>query len=263
MRIFYSLLYLCSIILIVSACKSSSVSDASRDRNKRSSQLQIDLLEYDFYTAKAKIYFEDLAQEIKANADIRLKKDSVIWISMRSGTGIEGVRALITADSIQVINRLEKEYYAYSFEDLSRKFKFEFDFDMMQSIIVGNIPLNTKTKNKIRRDKDHFIVNGSISKPRANLIMYVDRYVNKVDQVQIIDRKNQNDMLIEYGEFKEIEGQEVPHTAKLKLNYTDEKGSLISTLEVDNSRISLPVKPIKFSFRIPDKYQKVDITKEK
>lgn len=259
MRFNSALLYTLILIVGLYSCKSSTTADSQK---KKSSQLQIDLLEFDFYAAKSKIYFEDLAQEIKANADIRLKKDSVIWVSMRSGTGIEGVRALITKDSIQVINRLEKEYYSYSFEDLSKKFKFEFDFDMMQSIVVGNIPLNTKTKNKVRRDKDHFIVNGSISKPRANLTMYVDRYVNKVDRVDIIDRKNQNDMRIEYDDFKQVSEQEVPHKATLKLNYTDEKGSLISTLEVTSSRISLPEKPLKFSFKIPEKYKKVDITAE-
>ncbi len=179
MRLLSNSLYFLVIIIGFTACKSSSGGSSADNPKKKSTQLEIDILEYDFYASKAKIYFEDLAQEIKANADIRLKKDSIIWVSMRSATGIEGVRALITKDSILVINRLEKEYYAYRFEDLSEKFKFEFDFDMIQSIIVGNIPLNTKTKSKVKREKDHFIVNGSISKPRANLTMYVNRYINK------------------------------------------------------------------------------------
>ncbi len=247
--------------LSVVACKPSG--SGIQTRNKKSSELQIDPIVYEYYAAKGRIAFEDLAQEIKSSADIRMKKDSVIWISMRSATGIEGVRALITRDSIRVINRLDKEYYAYSFDDLSQKFKFQFDFDMMQSIIVGNIPVNTKTKNKVKKEKEHFVVEGSISKPRANLILFVNRYVNKVDKVEIIDRRNQNDMLIEYDDFQEVEGQEVPHFAKMKLNYTDERGSLISVLEVNYSRINLPTKPLKFSFSIPSRYTKVDITDQK
>jgi hypothetical protein len=255
---FYALVLSGSLLLF--ACKPTA--STSTEKLKKSSSLQIANLEYEFYEAKAKIEFEDITQDIKSNADIRVKKDSAIWVSMRSGTGIEGVRALITPDSIRVVNRLDKEYYLYSLEELSEKFRFQLDFDMLQSIIVGNIPVNTKTKNKVERDSDHFIILGTISRPRANLTMYVNRFFDKVDKVEVIDRKNMNDLLIEYGEFKEIDGQRVPHFCKVKLNYSDERGSLISQLQVDATRITLADESLKFPFRVPDRYKRVELGEE-
>jgi len=252
---------LLSIIVLVTlnACSPKGTTQ----KLKKSAKLEINDLKFDYYEAKGKFTFEDITQDIKSNLDVRLKKDSIIWMSIRSGAGIEGVRGIITKDSIKVINRLDKEYYAYSIAEVSEKFKFQFDFDMLQQTMVGNIPVNTDMRSRAKKETEHFVMTGNLDKPKANVTLYVNRYYDRVDKVRLLDKKNFNDVEIEYEDYRNIEGQQVPHIYKLQMNYTDNRGSIISKLKVDASRIILtPTKEMKFPFKVPSRYKKVDIAEE-
>ena len=58
---------------------------------------------------------------IPLNANIRMQKDSVIWISATALLGIEAVRLLITPDSFKMINRLiSEEYFTLDYNRTTR-----------------------------------------------------------------------------------------------------------------------------------------------
>src|SRR5271157_5984788 len=67
---------------------------------------------------------------------IRIRKDSAIWFSI-SAFGLEALRALITTDSIKVLNRIETTYFASDFKLINSMLKTDLDFDMLQSILMG------------------------------------------------------------------------------------------------------------------------------
>ena len=60
-----------------------------------------------YFSAKAKFTLVDDKGSRTANANIRIKHDSAIWISV-SALGIEGLRILATHDSVKIIDRLNK-----------------------------------------------------------------------------------------------------------------------------------------------------------
>jgi hypothetical protein len=68
---------------------------------------------------------------------LRMKKDSVIWMSL-SKLGIEGARALITKDSVRFINRLSSKYFKGDFTYISKLLNADLDFEILQSLLVGN-----------------------------------------------------------------------------------------------------------------------------
>ncbi|HAR20844.1 MAG TPA: DUF4292 domain-containing protein, partial [Cytophagales bacterium] len=51
----------------------------------------------------------DGTNQFSSPLTIRIRKDSVIWISVNPALGIEVVRALITKDSIFVIDKIHKD----------------------------------------------------------------------------------------------------------------------------------------------------------
>src|SRR3954468_14914197 len=65
-------------------------------------------IEFLTFNAKARVQYQGPEGEDDANAFVRIKKDSAIWISLRGALGIEGFRVLITPDSVKVINFLKK-----------------------------------------------------------------------------------------------------------------------------------------------------------
>ena len=72
------------------------------------------------------------------NGSLRIIRDSAIWISLSPALGIEAARMLITVDSIKFLNRLESTYFVEDFKYLNSLLKTNLDFDMLQSLLVGN-----------------------------------------------------------------------------------------------------------------------------
>ena len=99
----------------------------------------------DFNTFSAKIKVDYQGKESgdqNATAYIRMKKDSIIWISLTGALGIEGVRLEIFKDSFKLMNKLEKTYQAKSIANMQELTKVPFDFSSLQDLIIGN-PLFT------------------------------------------------------------------------------------------------------------------------
>jgi hypothetical protein len=95
-------------------------------------------IDFNTFSAKVKIDYQGKENNDQATAYIRIRKDSLIWISLTGALGIEGIRAIITKDSVKLMNKLEKtvEFRSISYlQDLSQ---VPFDFYNLQDVIVGN-----------------------------------------------------------------------------------------------------------------------------
>lgn len=91
-----------------------------------------------YNTAKLKTKMKFLANGKKQNfnAHYILEKDKSIWVSVR--VGLEVARAYITPTRVRAYNRINKEYYDYSFEEIVKLINVNVDFATLQSIIIGN-----------------------------------------------------------------------------------------------------------------------------
>ncbi len=73
------------------------------------------------------------------NASIRMERDRRIWVSVTALLGIEVARALITPDTIVLINRLQNEVQAISFAEAGKLLPVATDFYTLQSLIIGDL----------------------------------------------------------------------------------------------------------------------------
>src|SRR5258706_1886720 len=97
--------------------------------------------EISFTTFSAKIdvdYVGGDGKKENANANIRMYKDSVIWISVTGLFGIEGLRAYITKDSIRIINKLDKIYTGRSVAYVQEVSGLPLDLHALQELLIGN-----------------------------------------------------------------------------------------------------------------------------
>lgn len=95
----------------------------------------------DFNTFSAKVnvdYTGGDGKKYDVNANLRMYKDSVIWISITAIFGIEGLRAYITQDSVKILNKQDKVYTARSVAYLQEVTQLPLDLHTLQDILVGN-----------------------------------------------------------------------------------------------------------------------------
>ena len=140
------LLSLSIFLLLSSSCKSTKRGATAKLKQrsapwlvKKTNQSRV---EADWLDAKAKIDFRSDDFSIVATAYIRMKKDSVIWMVGKK-FGVEGVRALVTTDSVYVLDRLNKEYRAEGISYLQLRFNLSMSYYDLQDILLGNAILLT------------------------------------------------------------------------------------------------------------------------
>ena len=91
------------------------------------------------FSAKIDVDYEDATgKKYNVNSNIRMYKDSVIWMSVTGAFGIEGLRAYITSDSVKLIDKQNKIYIARSVSYLQEITELPLDLASLQDLLIGN-----------------------------------------------------------------------------------------------------------------------------
>jgi len=102
-------------------------------------QLLANRIEFETFSAKINTDYQGGdGKKYDVNVFIRMKKDSLIWISVNGALGIEGMRVLIDKDSVRILNKLDKEYEVRSLEYLQEVAALPLDLRTVQELIIGN-----------------------------------------------------------------------------------------------------------------------------
>ncbi len=92
--------------------------------------LNVEETDFVYMDGKARMILRDANKEREVKANIRLRKDSVIWLTF-SVIGVQGGKALINQDSITIVSNVDKEYYVFEYSELSKRYNFEINFKVI------------------------------------------------------------------------------------------------------------------------------------
>jgi len=213
-------------------------------------------IDFKYLTAKSKLSFKSKTQDISnANLNLRVRKDSAIWISI-SKVGIEAVRALITRDSVAIMDKLERRYAIYDFPTLSRQFNFDMNFDLLQALIVGNLPLPKRPAQKIKKERDYLLLRQSAGKVLVE--NYIGENDRKLKRLMVTEQPTKNALRLDYEDFNTLNNFLFPYSSLVTLDYQSQTdGQFYQTLiQIKHSKVELIDKDPGFPFAIPDKYQR-------
>lgn len=221
---------------------------------KDNNQLDVHEMDFEYFSGKAKINYKDDELDIKAKANIRIKKDSIIWINF-SAIGIQGARCMITKDSITIINNLKKEYYVFNYDSLSKQFNFEVNFDAIQSVALGNLVLERDRSDQVEKQEDQYLLKQRTGSVAVN--NYVNANTMKIERVEMLEISSKNTAVIRYYDFEMIKDKAFPYSAILSLFYKETgKGTLNTVIEFEYSKAVIEEKELRFPFNISKKYER-------
>lgn len=95
-------------------------------------------IDFTTFNAKMRLSYKGKEEENQATAYLRMKKDSIIWVSITGALGIEGVRVMVTPDSVVLINKLNKTVQYRSIAYLQELTKVPLGFYDLQDLLIGN-----------------------------------------------------------------------------------------------------------------------------
>jgi hypothetical protein len=209
------------------------------DLSKKEQIASMESLQIDFSTfsgrARTQLGIDGKSNDVTLN--IRIKKDQRIWISVTAIAGLEVARALITPDSIKVINRLEGAYLEKPFSFIHQYTSDQINYKTLESLLIGNfIPEQVNTKASIKTDSTGIILTGNLKSLAYELtfneaLKVTSNLLNNTEADQSLQIKNSN--------FRKIESRIFPDAISI-------------SSKVENKQFSIGLQYIRTEFDLPD-----------
>ena len=72
------------------------------------------------------------------SGQIRMRKDSLIWLNVTATMGVEVLRVKVSNDSIWILNRMEKTYLAEPLDTVSAQLGMPLSLPLVQTLLLDN-----------------------------------------------------------------------------------------------------------------------------
>ena len=94
---------------------------------------------FEWLTAKLDIQADVNGQSFNdLSGQLRMRKDSIVWLSVSATMGVEVLRAKISNDSIWILNRMEKTYLAEPLDTVSAQLGIPLSLPLIQTFLLDN-----------------------------------------------------------------------------------------------------------------------------
>ena len=186
-------------------------------------------------------------KDYDVNSNIRMYKDSAIWISANAILGIEALRVLVTKDSVKLVDKINKIYTARSIDYLQEVTALPLDLYTLQELLIGNgvfIDSNVVSYT-IKPSEISFLSIGNFFKNLVTLNASNQLVHSKLDDVNIARSRTAD---LDYSEFENKKG---PWFATKRKIIVAEKTRLEIELDFKSYEFNGPVS---FPFSIPKNY---------
>ncbi|PLK42518.1 DUF4292 domain-containing protein [Emticicia sp. TH156] len=266
------LTFSCLVIIFTSACKRHKIykTETSDSTNVAIAQAgapaQIDSVapsvnlakinvtpaevDFRFLKIRSKINYTSGTESQSFPVTVHVEKDNKIWLSI--AVGLEVARGIITQDSVIFIDRLHRTYYKYDFASLSRRFKFNLNYNLVQSILIGNMPLLKRETDDITRQDGNFVIrqleNG------IAIENFIAESNLKLLKLTAAESTSGNRMQIDYSNFLEINNFLFPQEIITKIDTPKDDKTTQTFINLQHNRVEFLNESPGFSFSIPRGY---------
>jgi hypothetical protein len=258
---------------IVASCKTRKntieVKDQVQSSSKTPAQVSIRDNQCEWFDGKfnTDINVDGKPNSVKGRA--RIRKDSLIWISIKPDIAIiEAFRILISPDSVQLIDYLNKKFFSDQFSAIREFINYDLTFEMIQNIFIGNPTyifspndykvFTNKTGDEILSSSDFkTYVDARNTNQGANFLFQALWVNNQVHKRNLIyDPKNKVELDLQYMEHEMVDSLMLPKTVQLTVigDSTNTRfGFTYTKIQLNNS--------FDFPFSIPGNYERIFLKK--
>ena len=213
--------------------------------------LNIEEIDFEYLHGKARMILRDAKKERDVKANVRIRKDSVIWMTF-SVIGVQGGKALINKDSITIVSNVDKEYYVFEYAELSKRYNFDINFNVIQSAMLGNLISPRDESDEVAQETSYFLLKQN--KGTINVANYINSASMKIEKVEMKEGNTSNSLVINYSNFQPLSNKLFPYNGTISLFYKTLSGVLNTTIIFEYNKAEVGDKELKFPFNIPKRY---------
>ncbi|MES2864570.1 MAG: DUF4292 domain-containing protein [Bacteroidota bacterium] len=207
-----------------------------------------------FQTAsiRASASYEDKKQSTSIAADIRIKKDEIIWINLKF-LGFPAAKALITPTRVSYYEKVNNTYFDGDYSILSKMIGTDLDFQKVQNLLLGR-PIDNLTKEDFiaeiadnlfqLKSKNKTDIEKAFSFETANYLLK-KQFINQIS-------KNRS-VLVNYPSFTNQDNMFLPTGVSILANEQDQV-----KIEVEYKKFTFN-ESLSYPYSIPDGYSQIKI----
>lgn len=218
--------------------------------NTAESLLNQSLKDWTYFSSKINLDFNNSENKVNASAHIRMYKDSLIWISAGM-FGIEGMRILITKDSIAIMDKLKSKVTILKNGDLGSFSDIPLSVTQIQNLILAR-PVYALSLYKIISN-DSVKLKIEYSHPKFTAGHCYNKSFLTIDSTLVKDKTTPNYAKASYSGFQVVEGHNFPY--KTEVIVTGGKNN--SEIKLEHSDVDFTT-VLTFPFKIPSSYEKTN-----
>ena len=137
--------------------------------------------------------------------NIRMAKDSVIWMSISPALGVEAARVLLTPDSVHMLSKLPGSRFAFlgGYDVLSEAMEAPVSFNLVQDLLLGQ-PLMLQDDDIFfsKVDGDRYVLLSKYDRNVRKLVGADDKTFVPGDSLAIVAKEKKAERLLEKAERK-------------------------------------------------------------
>lgn len=251
-------LFFFSICLTLGSCKSKAVVLNEGSATKKEASDKIIESHYankrDFSTLyiKSNVRYEDGKQSQNVTAEIKIKKNEMILVSIRF-LGITMAKALITPTEVKYYEKLNGKFFEGNYSTLSKWLGTDLDFGKVQNMLIGQALDELKKGKYTTTIEDQLYKLETIDENTTKTYFFEsEKYLIKK---QLVDQKvRQRALSIFYPNYAASGQILLPTGLVIEADQNGEK----TNINVDYTNVSVN-EELSFPYSVPEGYERIFI----
>lgn len=204
----------------------------------------------DWMNASAQINFATESTSIGGTASIKMKKDEAIVMSVKK-FGFEVARAMVTPDSLFILDRLNNEYAAEPLSYIEDRFKLPADLTMLQQLLLGNPVFLTTSNPSVELDNGSLLWTAENSDERNSFTFMMPDY--RLENMEVQQNNGSRNLNIQLADYQDAgANRDFSYLRTIAIN-SKETGA--AQVELKFTKVEINV-PTTINFSIPPRYQR-------
>jgi hypothetical protein len=202
---------------------------------------------YNTFSGRASTKLDVNGNSNDVTMNVRIMRDKKIWVSITALLGIEVARALITPDSIKIINKLQGVYLKKPFSYVYKYASRQVNYKTIESLLVGNAMPELLNENaNIKTDMGNLSLTGTLQDLVYGLTLGTNM---RVTQFNLSNEAEQQAMLVNNSNFIQAGNRLVPSQIDILSTIGNKK--IQANLHYNKVDFDLE---LDFPFNIPERY---------
>ncbi len=205
--------------------------------------------DFESLSNRAKIVWTQSGSTKNLKANIRIRKDSVIWISVTATFGFEVLRLVMTPDSVKLLDKINKKYYLKPISYVGDITGTPLNYHIFQSIFVGRLINDNDKEMSSLISTNEFTLKSEDSTLLIHTL--IDKETFLINRVTLLDIRYKRQLVMDYSEYDNFDDKLFSTFRQLIIS-----GEANANATIDISKVKFN-QQLRYPFKANANYEKV------